>query len=99
MFCFLQHHVFCWSFSWSSHCNSSFLLSRLLSTVMIVIILILCSGNMLTVRECTMMRMMDQLTDKKDWSVKIFNDEIAVKWRQEFLASDSDISEKMVDEV
>ena len=44
------------------------------------------ASQMLLMREVAMMLVMDRLTDKSDWHVKVFNDEIAEKWRQEALA-------------
>ncbi|KAK0717648.1 hypothetical protein B0T26DRAFT_751682 [Lasiosphaeria miniovina] len=49
-----------------------------------------CRGGqsaMLLVREVAMMAVMDRLTDKPDWQVKVFDEAIAEKWRQEALAS------------
>ena len=48
-----------------------------------------CNGNksaMLLVREVAMMMIMDRLSDKPNWHVKVFDDTIAEKWRQEALA-------------
>ena len=54
----------------------------------------------LTVREYTMMEIMNRVTDKPSWETKVFDDTIASKWKAELLAQkDKDISEKMVDEV
>ncbi|VUC23569.1 unnamed protein product [Clonostachys rosea] len=44
------------------------------------------SSEMLLVREVAMMVVMDLLTDKPDFHVKIFDDEIAKKWKTEALA-------------
>lgn len=33
-----------------------------------------------------MMDVMEKLTDKEDWHIKVFNDEIVAKWREEALA-------------
>lgn len=41
---------------------------------------------MLLVREVAMMLVMDRLTDKPDWHIKVFHDEIAEKWKTEALA-------------
>jgi len=41
---------------------------------------------MLLVREVAMMQVMERLTDKPDWHIKVFNDEIAEKWKVEALA-------------
>jgi len=41
--------------------------------------------KVLTVREVAMMLVMDRLTDKPDWHIKVFNDKIAEKWKQEIL--------------
>lgn len=43
-------------------------------------------GLIITVREVAMMLVMDRLTDKPDWHVKVFDEEIAEKWRQEAMA-------------
>ncbi|TFK70985.1 hypothetical protein BDN72DRAFT_491378 [Pluteus cervinus] len=50
-------------------------------------------------REFTMMRLMDLVTDKPDWDRKVNDPEIVAKWRAEALgASDKlDTSERMVD--
>ncbi|KAF8630929.1 hypothetical protein AX17_005286 [Amanita inopinata Kibby_2008] len=51
-----------------------------------------------TLREFTMMRFMNQITDKVDWHKKIFNDDIVAKWKTEALENkEVDTSEKMVD--
>lgn len=39
----------------------------------------------LTVRELSMLRVMDAITDKPDWNKKVFNDDIVKKWRDEAL--------------
>ncbi|KAM6491104.1 Protein of unknown function (DUF4246) domain containing protein [Amanita muscaria] len=44
------------------------------------------------------MRLMNQLTDKPDWNIKVFDDDIANKWKNEALAvGDVDITQGMVD--
>ncbi|KZP11236.1 hypothetical protein FIBSPDRAFT_1050866 [Athelia psychrophila] len=58
-----------------------------------------CNSNQLrltTLREFTMMGLMNQITDKPDWDIKIFDDAIIAKWRSEALQT-PDISEKMID--
>ena len=45
---------------------------------------------LLFVREVAMMLVMDRLTDKPDWHLKVFDDDIADKWRQEALAWPND---------
>jgi hypothetical protein len=40
----------------------------------------------LMVRELAMMNVMDKITDKPDWHVKVFDDSIVSKWRKEALA-------------
>lgn len=43
-----------------------------------------------------MMAVMDLLTDKPDWHIKVFDDEIAEKWRQEALAwPDDDLRRRL----
>ncbi|KAM0319687.1 hypothetical protein ACHAPQ_010226 [Fusarium lateritium] len=44
------------------------------------------TSDMLLVREVAMMIIMDRLTDKPDWHVKVFDDVIANKWVEEALA-------------
>ncbi|KAI9681212.1 MAG: hypothetical protein M1817_002494 [Caeruleum heppii] len=54
--------------------------------------------RILTVRERTMMRVMDQLSDKPQWQDKVFDDMINDKWRAELVVNDSlDMSDKMFD--
>ena len=43
-------------------------------------------SDMLLVREIAMMLVMDRLTDKPNWHIKVFDDEIAEKWKTEALA-------------
>ncbi|RDB22804.1 hypothetical protein Hypma_010044 [Hypsizygus marmoreus] len=51
-----------------------------------------------TLREFTMLHLMNELTDKPDWHKKVFDDTIAAKWKSEALATESlDITQKMVD--
>ncbi|KAL2256160.1 hypothetical protein VTK26DRAFT_2091 [Humicola hyalothermophila] len=48
-----------------------------------------CTGadsRLLLVREVAMMLVMDRLTDKPGWHVKVFDETITEKWRQEALA-------------
>ncbi|TFK62409.1 hypothetical protein BDN72DRAFT_903265 [Pluteus cervinus] len=53
---------------------------------------------MTTLREFTMINLMNTLTDKPDWDKKVNDPEIASKWRAEALSTpDIDITEKMVD--
>jgi hypothetical protein len=40
----------------------------------------------LTVRELSMLALMNALTDKTDWNVKIFNEETVIKWHKEALS-------------
>jgi hypothetical protein len=41
---------------------------------------------MLLIREVAMMIVMNQLTEKPDWHIKVFDDTIVEKWIQEALA-------------
>ncbi|KAF9469550.1 hypothetical protein BDZ94DRAFT_1180725 [Collybia nuda] len=51
-----------------------------------------------TLREFTMLDLMNQMTDKPDWNLKIFDDSITSKWRAEALAAEGrDVTEKMLD--
>lgn len=43
-------------------------------------------SEMLLVREVAMMIVMDRLTDKPDWHIKVFDDTITEKWIEEGLA-------------
>jgi hypothetical protein len=49
-----------------------------------------------TIREITMMRIMNSITDKPGWDKKVFDDTITAKWRAELLHSGQDVSERMV---
>jgi hypothetical protein len=44
------------------------------------------SSEMLLIREVAMMIVMDRLTDKPDWHLKVFDDAITAKWTEEALA-------------
>ncbi|KAF9519028.1 hypothetical protein BS47DRAFT_1388452 [Hydnum rufescens UP504] len=52
---------------------------------------------LITLRELRMLQFMNQITDKPDWYVKVFDHEIVSKWRNEALSSPEYMSEKMVD--
>lgn len=54
-------------------------------------------GTPLTVRERTMMSLMDQITDKPEWDRKVFDEGIVQRWRQEAKEADMDVSEKMLE--
>src|SRR6202012_2409733 len=55
-------------------------------------------NDRLTAREGSMLRLMDSMTAKPDWSKKIHNDEIVSKWRKEATAvPDSLINERAFD--
>ncbi|TFK72606.1 hypothetical protein BDN72DRAFT_815682 [Pluteus cervinus] len=54
--------------------------------------------SLMSLRELTMTRLMNEITEKVDWHIKIFDETIAKKWKVEALATpDLDISEKMID--
>lgn len=55
------------------------------------------SGIPATVRERTMVALMDSITDKPAWDRKIFDEGVIQKWRQEAIDSDMDVSKKMLD--
>lgn len=55
------------------------------------------AGEAATVRERTMLALMDGITDKPEWDRKIFDESIIQKWRREAVDSDMDVSEKMLD--
>ncbi|KAL2068784.1 hypothetical protein VTL71DRAFT_15122 [Oculimacula yallundae] len=51
-----------------------------------------------TLREFTMLRIMNTLTDKPNWEEKVFDDVIAEKWKSEAMATPGqDVSQNMVD--
>ena len=56
------------------------------------------AGSILTLRELDMMAIMNDITDKPNWDIKVFDDSVVQKWRQEALANEYvDVSEKMLD--
>ena len=55
------------------------------------------SGTILTVRELSMLALMDRITDKPFWHHKVFEQGIVDKWRKEAEESDMDVSVKMLD--
>ncbi|KAF8993787.1 hypothetical protein BDQ17DRAFT_1252472 [Cyathus striatus] len=57
----------------------------------------LVSGRAKTLRELTMLHIMEELTDKPSWETKILNETITSKWRKEILTSGEDVSSKMID--
>ncbi|KAH6854748.1 hypothetical protein B0I37DRAFT_362937 [Chaetomium sp. MPI-CAGE-AT-0009] len=53
-------------------------------------------SELLPVRETAMLLVMDRLTDKPNWHIKIFDDEIAKKWKAEALAwPDEDLWDRL----
>ncbi|KAL3441290.1 hypothetical protein BJX65DRAFT_288823 [Aspergillus insuetus] len=42
------------------------------------------------------MRVMNSITDKRDWDKKVFDDKITAKWRTELLQSGQDVSPRMI---
>ncbi|KAH9475906.1 hypothetical protein JR316_0011467 [Psilocybe cubensis] len=50
-----------------------------------------------TLREFTMMQLMNTITDKPGWQIKVYDPKISYKWKEEALSSGKDISSKMVD--
>ncbi|KAF4630381.1 hypothetical protein G7Y89_g7765 [Cudoniella acicularis] len=51
-----------------------------------------------TLREITMMQIMNALTDKPGWEEKVFDNAIAEKWKAEAMATeDRDVTQKMMD--
>lgn len=50
-----------------------------------------------TVRERTMLALMESITDKPEWDRKVFDESIVQKWRQEAIDGDMDVSDKMLD--
>jgi hypothetical protein len=43
-----------------------------------------------TAPEMTMLQLMRNLTDKRDWNIDVFNDEIVAKWREEAFKAQDD---------
>ncbi|KAF8656134.1 hypothetical protein AX16_002736 [Volvariella volvacea WC 439] len=56
-----------------------------------------CALPLLTLREITMLRIMDAITDKPDWEKKILDTEITNKWREELKSAHGDVTELMFD--
>ncbi|KAM5469176.1 hypothetical protein MauCBS54593_004528 [Microsporum audouinii] len=58
-----------------------------------------CVFSRLTpLREITMIQVMNNITDKPDWDMKVFDTSITDRWRKELLEDDGlDVTEKMVD--
>jgi hypothetical protein len=52
------------------------------------------AGDNLTVRERSMMGMMNEITDKSKWDRKVFDETIVAKWKEEALAK-NDFTEQM----
>ncbi|KDR70090.1 hypothetical protein GALMADRAFT_1351644 [Galerina marginata CBS 339.88] len=52
---------------------------------------------MITLRELTMLQLMNSITDKPGWNIKINDPDITQKWKDEALGSGCDITTKMVD--
>ncbi|KAH9478441.1 hypothetical protein JR316_0008896 [Psilocybe cubensis] len=50
-----------------------------------------------TLREFTMLQLMNTITDKPDWNIKVNDQEITDKWKQEAMSSGADITSAMVD--
>ncbi|KAL2869463.1 DUF4246 domain-containing protein [Aspergillus lucknowensis] len=50
-----------------------------------------------TIRELTMLRLMDHITDKKAWEKKVLKEAIVTKWREELQTAPQDVSPKMLD--
>ncbi|KAF9523655.1 hypothetical protein CPB83DRAFT_862555 [Crepidotus variabilis] len=51
----------------------------------------------ITVRELVMLRFMNSVTDKLDWHLKVIDNEISTKWKQEAISSGVDMTQKMAD--
>ncbi|KAJ8073542.1 hypothetical protein PM082_011818 [Marasmius tenuissimus] len=52
----------------------------------------------ITIREKNMLAVMNEITDKPEWEVKVFDDAIVGKWKEEALSREGvDFSEKMFD--
>ncbi|KAL1847909.1 hypothetical protein Plec18167_004873 [Paecilomyces lecythidis] len=56
------------------------------------------SLDMITLRERTMLEIMNQITDKPDWDEKVFNEEIVGRWREE-VRRGRDVTDRMMDYV
>ncbi|KAL4819565.1 hypothetical protein BDW67DRAFT_193902 [Aspergillus spinulosporus] len=53
--------------------------------------------GLVTHREIVMMRIMNTITDKPDWQLKLFDGRITAKWRDEVAQSAQDVSARMMD--
>ncbi|KAL4754373.1 hypothetical protein BDW72DRAFT_139550 [Aspergillus terricola var. indicus] len=54
-------------------------------------------NGLVTYREIVMMRIMNIITDKPDWRLKLFDKRITAKWREEVAESAQDVSARMMD--
>ncbi|KAF8885777.1 hypothetical protein BD779DRAFT_658289 [Infundibulicybe gibba] len=52
---------------------------------------------LIALRELTMLRLMDQFSDKADWDENVFDETIVSKWKAEALETGVDVTQKMVD--
>jgi hypothetical protein len=50
-------------------------------------------------RDLIMMRMINSITDKPNWTDKIQDQGITSRWRKEFLESGEDVAESMMERV
>ncbi|PPQ78623.1 hypothetical protein CVT25_010587 [Psilocybe cyanescens] len=50
-----------------------------------------------TLREITMLRFMDDITDKPEWNIHINDPEVSAKWREEAVSSSDDFTPNMME--
>ncbi|KAJ9318614.1 hypothetical protein DTO271D3_1276 [Paecilomyces variotii] len=56
------------------------------------------SYRLITLRELTMLQIMNQITDKPNWDEKVFDEDIVGRWREE-VRRGSDVTDRMMDYV
>ncbi|KKA25905.1 hypothetical protein T310_0108 [Rasamsonia emersonii CBS 393.64] len=54
-------------------------------------------ASLITLREIAMLRIMDKITDKPQWDVKVFDEDIVKKWKEEALRNDNNVTERMME--
>ena len=58
---------------------------------------LICSTFCYTVRELTMLKLINELTDMPDWDRKIFDPDFTFEWKSSKLMSGKDVTRSMAD--